>query len=168
MDITKLDGYRDDMTAEEKLELINGYEPPKPTHDGYVKKEVFDKTASELADYKKQLRAKSSEEEIKASEQLAAQKKLEEELATLKREKLLADHKATFLGLGYSEELATKAAVAYTDGDNSAFFEVAKAHHTDLETKQKEANLLSTPRPKSGEPKGSSEDNQLRAAFGLT
>ena len=167
MDITKLDGYREDMTAEEKLELINGYEPPKPNYDGYIKKETFDKTASELADYKKQLRAKSTEEEQRAAEQLEAQKKIEDELKSLRRDKALSENKASFLGLGYSEELATKAATAYTDGNIKDFFAVAKEHHSVLEAKHKEAELLGTPRPGSGEPH-KAEDNQLRAAFGLT
>ena len=58
IDITKIEGYRDDMTVEEKLELVLGYEIPEPDYSGYVKKSVFDKTASELADVKKQLKAK--------------------------------------------------------------------------------------------------------------
>lgn len=167
MDITKLDGYKEDMTAEEKLALFEAYEPPKPNYDGYIKKETFDKTASELADYKKQLRAKSTEDELKAAEQAEAQKKMEEELKALRRDKSLSEHKASFLALGYDDETATKAATAYTDGDVKGFFEVAKAHHSSLEAKYKEAGMLSTPRPKSSEP-NKAEDNQLRAAFGLT
>lgn len=42
IDITKMEGYREDMTAEEKLALYSSYEFT-PDYTGYVKKDVFDK-----------------------------------------------------------------------------------------------------------------------------
>ena len=63
----KLQGYAD-MTPEEKIKALEAYEVAEPDYTGYVKKEVFDKTASELTDYKKQLREKMSADEIKAKD----------------------------------------------------------------------------------------------------
>ncbi len=40
IDITKIEGYRDGMTAEEKLTLLGEYEIPDPDYSGYVKKDV--------------------------------------------------------------------------------------------------------------------------------
>ena len=79
-DWTKVEGYREDMSADEKLALLDSYEarednpaPPKedPTHaptpaptpaKGMVSKAQFDKVSSELAAVKKQLRGKMSED----------------------------------------------------------------------------------------------------------
>ena len=60
IDITKLEGYKDDMTAEEKLALYEAYEIAEPSYEGYIKKDTFDKTASELAQIKKQMKEKMS------------------------------------------------------------------------------------------------------------
>ena len=72
----KIQGY-DKMTPEEKIAALEGYELTEPDYSGYVKKQVFDKTASELTDYKKQLREKLSADEIKAREDAEKQEKLQ-------------------------------------------------------------------------------------------
>ena len=50
IDISKIDGY-EVMTLEEKIAALEAYDE-EPNHDGYIKKKLFDKTASELADRK--------------------------------------------------------------------------------------------------------------------
>ena len=50
LDIAKIPGYKDGMSAEEQLKLIQGHEIDM---SGYVKKDVADKYASEAAEYKK-------------------------------------------------------------------------------------------------------------------
>ena len=67
MDITKIEGYKPDMTADEKLSLLEKFEPPTPDYTGFIKKDAFDKTASELAEAKRQLKAKLSEDEQKGT-----------------------------------------------------------------------------------------------------
>ena len=59
-DLTKLAGYREDMTADEKLALLEAYEAPVPD-DAEAKKwkAQFDKTASELAAANKALKAQN-------------------------------------------------------------------------------------------------------------
>ena len=72
-DWTSIEGYREDMTADEKLALLDSYEAPKdnpappkdnPNPDpapapapskGMVSKAQFDKVSSELAAVKKHL-----------------------------------------------------------------------------------------------------------------
>ena len=44
IDISKIEGYAD-MSAEEKLAALEGLEIPEPDYSGFVRKEVFDKTA---------------------------------------------------------------------------------------------------------------------------
>ena len=59
IDFTKMAGYKEGMTAEDKLGLLTNYEPPMPDLSGYIKKDSFDKTASELAEAKKTFKGKT-------------------------------------------------------------------------------------------------------------
>ena len=68
IDVTKIEGYAD-MTPEEKLKALEGYDVPDPDYSGYVKKDVFDKTASELAAKKKELNGKLTAAMLKATAQ---------------------------------------------------------------------------------------------------
>ena len=62
IDVSKIEGYAE-MSAEDKLKALEAYEVPDPDYSGYVKKDVFDKTAKELADKKKELKDKLTAEE---------------------------------------------------------------------------------------------------------
>ena len=120
-DWTKVSGYREDMTAEEKLALLSADDAipePSPT----VSKDVFDKTASELAKVKRELREKQTAEETAEAERVAREAAMDEELKTLRREKTISTHKASFLALGYDEKLASTAAEALADGKTEAVF----------------------------------------------
>ena len=99
------------MSAEEKLEALEAFELPEPDYSGYVKKELLDTASSEAANFKKQLREKMTEEEAakaKAAEDMAS---MQEELSQLRREKVIQEYTAQFLGLGYDKELALETAV---------------------------------------------------------
>ena len=64
IDVSTIEGFAN-MTAEQKAEALANYEFPDPDYTGYVKKDVFDKTASELASWKKKHNELLSEEERK-------------------------------------------------------------------------------------------------------
>ena len=64
IDISKIDGYAD-MTPEQKIATLEAFETEDPDYSGYVKKDIFDKTASELAAKKKELNEKLTEDEQK-------------------------------------------------------------------------------------------------------
>ena len=69
IDVTKIEGY-ETMSAEEKLKALEELEiDTKEFTKGYVKKEVFDKTASDLAALKKKDRENLSETERLKAEQ---------------------------------------------------------------------------------------------------
>ena len=55
----------ENMTPEEKIAAWEAYEPD---YSGYVRKDVFDKTASDLAAAKKTIREKMTEDEAKAQQ----------------------------------------------------------------------------------------------------
>ena len=121
IDVSKIEGYKD-MTAEQKLAALEAMDLPDPDYSGYVKKDVFDKTASELAQSKKKLTDAMSEEERKKQESADLIKTLQEEVASLKKEKEVSDYKAQFLAQGYSDELALDTATALASGDTAKVF----------------------------------------------
>ena len=58
IDVSKIEGYAE-MSTEDKLKALEAFDIPDPTYSGYVDKKLFDKTASELAEKKKELRTSS-------------------------------------------------------------------------------------------------------------
>ena len=145
----KIQGY-DKMTPEEKIAALEGYELSEPDYTGYVKKEVFDRTASELTDYKKQLREKLSADEIKAREDAEKQEKLQSDYDALVRKVALSENKAKLLGLGYDEKLATETAEAMLDGNIDKVLANQKKHIEAIEKKVREDVLQDTPKPEGG------------------
>ena len=121
IDVTKIEGYAD-MTPEEKLKALEGYDVPDPDYSGYVKKDVFDKTASELAAKKKELTEKMSEDEQAKAKEAEERQALEEKYNALLRESAVSKNKSKLLGLGYDEKLADETAEAMADGDLDKVF----------------------------------------------
>ena len=152
MDITKLEGYREDMTAEEKLELLKGYEPPAPDYTGYVKKELFDRTAAEVADWKRKHNALLSEEERREAERAAKAQEIENELNELRKSKSISDNKSQYLALGYDEQLAGETAKAFADGDMEKVFANQKAFVETLKKAERAAALADMKDPPAGDP----------------
>lgn len=121
IDTSKIEGY-ESMTAEEKVKALESYSFAEPDFSGYVKKDTFDKTASELAQVKKDLKARMTEEEIAKAEHEAELKKYKEQAESLQREKNIADNKAKFISLGYDDAMATETAEALEKGDFATVF----------------------------------------------
>lgn len=165
-DWTQVKGYRDDMSAEERMALLDA-EDAMPDAVPTVSKAMFDKTASELADVKKQLRAKQTEDEAKAAEDAAKRAQIEEEITMLRREKTLSTHKSAFLSLGYDEKMAQTAAEALTDGKTDDVFAVMRQYHDGAEKALRTKILNETPVPPAGDGKVSGDDAAWREAFGL-
>ena len=144
IDVSTIEGFAD-MTAEQKAEALANYEFPDPDYTGYVKKDVFDKTASELASWKKKHNELLSEEE---------RKKLFEEmknkLAGLEKEKTVSNYKASFAAQGYPELLATEAATAMANGEMDKVFAAQKKFLEQYEKDVKAKVLKETPRPPAG------------------
>lgn len=153
IDTNAIEGY-EKMTAEEKLSALESYEL---SPDGYVKKDLYDKTASDVAKRKKEAEewkqkhnALLSEDEQKQAEKDEALTAMQKELENLRQEKTVSEHKAGFLGLGYSDELALETAKALATGDTAKVIEIQKQHQEALEQKVKEQLYKSTPEPKAG------------------
>lgn len=187
-DWTKVEGYREDMTAEEKLSLLENMntdpnpqpdpEPdPAPTpskapsREGMISKAQFDKVSKELAAAKRQLRAKMTNDEIEEERRRQEQEDMKLELETLRKEKTVSNHKASFLSQGYDEALADEAANAMADGDMETVFAVMRKHSVNAEKALRAKILKETPVPPAGddpnEAKAKKEMADLRASFGL-
>ena len=163
----KVEGYREDMTADEKLALLDNYEPapaPEPINSKVVPKSQFDKVSSELAAAKKQLKSKMSEDEQKELDRAASEEAMKQELATLRREKTIGSHKASFLSQGYDEALAEEAAVAMTDGDTDTVFSIMRKQSVNAEKALRAKILKETPVPPAGDEKSPEDENKKQIA----
>lgn len=109
LDITKIPGYKEEMTPEEQLKLIREHDIDL---SGYVKKDVADRYASEAADYKKKYNATLGEQERKSAEDADRMKAMEDELNSLRRERAISKYTADYIGLGFEKELAGRVACA--------------------------------------------------------
>lgn len=160
------DKYKDGMTFDEvsavfaELNLVDS-----SALDKTVSKETFDKTASELAAIKKQLKGKLTAEENAAAQRSEEFAAIQAELEALRSEKALSDSKARFLSLGYDEKLAGETAAAYVKGDTDTVFANQKKF---LETREQtiKADLLkNTPAPPAGNTAtGQLFDTEFKAA----
>lgn len=121
IDISKIDGYAD-MTPEQKIAALEAFETEDPDYSGYVKKDIFDKTASELAAKKKELNEKLTEDEQKKQKEQEEREELQSKYDKLLRESEVSKFKAKLLGMGYEEKLADATAEAMADGDTEKVF----------------------------------------------
>ena len=109
------DKYTDGMTIEEILAL--DVEEPQIDMSKFVSKELYDKAASDTANYKKQLRATMSEAEQKALADAEERKAIQDELEKLRAEKTIAENSKGLVAIGYDEKTATEVATAFMKGD---------------------------------------------------
>lgn len=121
IDISKIDGF-DKMTPEEKITALQGFDFPDPDYSGYVKKDLYDKAASDAASWKKKHNALLSEEEQKKQEADEKWADMEKELAGLRKEKTVSQYTAQLLKQGYDEALAASTAAAMESGDMGKVF----------------------------------------------
>lgn len=159
IDFSSIEGF-ENMTVEEKLAALEALELPEPDYTGWVKKDVADKYASEAAGYKKQLREKMSQDDQKAAQQEEEMAAVKAELEALRQEKAITDLTKRWMGVGYSEELATATAKASAEGDMDAVFKNHVKFLADREKALKAEILKSTPTPPAGagEKKTTKED----------
>lgn len=173
IDTTKIAGF-DEMTAEDKLNALLGYEfeEPKEPDDVAKLKNALSKANSDAAEWKRQFREKQTEAERAEAERKEHEAAVEEELRTLRRDKTVGGYVAQCLALGYDKDLALRAAEAMADGDAAA---VLSCQQDFIEAKKKELEataLNKQPGLTSGSPptaKDADRDelNKLRRYAGL-
>lgn len=146
-----IEGYAD-MSAEEKLMAIEAMEQPEDT--GTKWKAQYDKTAHDLAEVKKANKSLQEQMKSKLSEDELAQAQRQEEINAiiaerdaLKRESAISKTVAQYIGLGYSEELATSTANALYDNDIATVIANANSFKEGLEQQIRANVVKSNPVP---------------------
>lgn len=146
IDVSQIEGYAE-MTPEQKLKALEEFDVADPDYSGYVKKDVFDQTASELAEKKKALKEKMTEDEATKQKEKEEREKLQSDYEKLLRETTISKDKAKLLALGYDEKLADETAEAMADGDSEKIFANQKKHLEAVEKKVRAEALKDTPKP---------------------
>lgn len=170
MDTTKIAGYAE-MTPEEKIAALEAFEVED---DGYAKlKERFNKTSSEVAEYKRKLKEKQSEQENLEMERAEQEEKLkqtlkeqQDELNALKKATQVAEYKSQLIGLGFDTDLAEKTANSMVDGKNEEVFGSIKAFKDAYKATLEKEQIAEQPGLSKGKPT-KDEDEKLRKSFGL-
>lgn len=113
-------------------------------------KNAFNKASSEVADYKKRLQEKQSDEEKKASEQAELLEQLRLENEEFKKQSAIAQNKAQFAALGLEDELAASSAEALYGGDMKVVFDNLRSFKAELEKGIRADVMKNTPTPPAG------------------
>lgn len=150
IDVTKIEGYSE-MSAEEKLACLENFEYEDHSADASKFKGAFDKASSEVAELKKQLKSKMSEDEVKAKERQDEWDKIVAERDALLKDKKYGNTVTEYLALGYDRSLAEETAKAFIDGDMTKVFANQKKYQDSLSQTIKADILKSTGRPASGD-----------------
>ena len=165
IDTSTIDGF-DSMTAEQKVEALLKVEvPEKVDLASYVKKDLFDKTASELAEAKKAAKAKMTEEEAAAAEREAKWAEMEAKLKELETEKTISTYKASYLAMpGFDEKLAEETAKALADGDMKKVFDNQQKANAAYEKKLRAEMVKQDPKPDGAGGDDKKEDSAVEYA----
>lgn len=150
-------GDENEPTAEERLQQM--------MIDMEKLKRAQEKAASEAADYKKKYNATLSDAQKASQEKAEKEAEREEQFNKLLRENSVNKLAKNFLSLGYTAEMAEKAATAQYDNDTDTLFKIQNDHQSAL-VKEKEAEWLkSRPLPKTGTGEGEEEKDPFLAGF---
>ena len=100
-----------------------------------------DKASSEAADYRKKWKDSMTEQEKASMEKAEAQAKRDEEFESMKRTIQIQNLTENYMDLGYSKELAKKAATAQAENDVQTLLDVQKQFQ-EAQKKEWEAEFL--------------------------
>ena len=174
IDVSKIEGF-DEMSAEDKLNAVLAYEfeePKAPDNSEITKlKAALSKANSESAEWKRQFREKQSETERAEAERAEAEKAMQEELASLRRGKVIDEYAKRCMGMGYDAALAMECAEAMADGRFNDVFQIQQ-NFMEAKTKEIEAAALNkqpglTPGMPPVNAADKAEENKYRSYFGL-
>lgn len=148
------DADEQQLTVEEQLQQLR-------IENAKLKKSQ-EVAASDAANWKKKYNATLSDAEKLAQEKADKEAEKDAELTRLRRESAISKFEKNFLTLGYSQELAKKAAEAQFDGDTDTLF-LVQSQAQEAIVKAKEAEWYrSRPEVNTGAGNGSDEDPFLK------
>ena len=149
IDTSKIEGYAE-MTPEQKLAALEGYEYEDHSEELERQRAAVTKANGEAAEWKRKHTALLSEDEKKKQEDADKLASMEKELAELRKGKVVSDYKAKFVAQGYSEELADETAKALAEGDMTKVFANQQKFLADYAKGVKAEALKGTPKPPAG------------------
>lgn len=170
-----IEGYAE-MSAEDKLKALEEYEfetpAPKENDEVTKLKEALSKANSDAASWKRQFREKQTEAERAEAERKEREAAVEDELRTLRRDKTVSGYIAQYLALGYTQELALKAAEATADNDAATIMSCQQEYLAEKTKELEAAALNKQPTITAGSPptaQAAEADayNKMRKAWGL-
>lgn len=161
---TSLIANYDTLSLEEKVKALEELDF-EPDYSGYIKKTLFDETASQLASYKKKYADTLSEEQRKALERQEQETELQRQIAELQekvkageRERAITNIKAKWIGRKADESLAERISVATVD-NNIEELEKLMDEYATAQTKNIQRDMMGKdPTPPAGEPKSDKVD----------
>lgn len=150
IDTSTIEGFAE-MTAEQKVEALLQLDIPERVDlSGYVHKAQFDKTASELAEAKKQIKSRMTEEEAAKAQATQDFNDLQSRYNDLLKNSTIANHTARYMAMpGYDEKLARETAEALFNGDMDKVFANQQKANTAYE-KQIKAEAMRGMKPPEG------------------
>lgn len=110
-------------------------------------KGAIDKATADASSWKKKYMETQSESEKLSMEKAERDAALKEELEALRRESKVNKYAKSFMSIGYSEEMATKAAEAQFDGDTDELFRIQKIYASETEKRIRADIMKSMPVP---------------------
>lgn len=127
-------------------------------------KNNISKLTSECKEWKTKYQSTLDAGELAKQQAEEDRKTMLEELNALKRDKNIADLKSQFLGIGYSEELASDTAIATLDGDTAKVLVNQKKFADELVANTKKDLIKDNPKPQ-GTSNTSGSGAMTREAF---
>lgn len=163
IDTKSIEGF-DSMTDSEKLAALLSLEIPEQVDlSGYVKKDIFDKTSSELAAAKKSLKEKMSADEAARNQADEEKIELENKYNELLKKSTISDYVAKYLELGYAPDLARSTAEAIYEGDMNKVFENQQKFNI-ARDKEREKEIERKLHPNGGGKNNAEDSEELKIA----
>ena len=133
------------MTTEEKVAALEANFTSVAQH-----KANADKAASEAAEWKKKLRERMSEDEVKAAKAAEEHAALIERAEKAEHALAVSGYEKAYLAMGYDANLAKSTAEALAKGDTDTVFKNQKIHADAREKALRTELLKGTPPPAAG------------------
>lgn len=156
IDVTQIDNF-ENAEAEALRTFIRGFsfednaEEVKRLNAKVTKlNDSITSLSAENADVKRKYKETLSAEQQAALEREEADRRKDELIATLQREKNFADFKGKYADLGYSAELAERAANAILDGKTDELFAAQRDFMEAHDKQVRIDNMKGTPQPPAG------------------
>lgn len=149
IDVSGIEGYAD-MSAEDKVKALEDFEFSENTDELTKYKNLVSQRNTEVGNLNKRIKELEAAQNGKMSEADKTISELQATVEELTKTNTFNSLKATYIGMGYSEELAGERAQAEVDGERAKAAEVERKF-IEAHDKAIKADLLKdTPRPGKG------------------